>query len=180
MPIPALNIIAIQETVRNSGRSPSRPSGMRPYLLAATQITKMTNPDARTTNSQPRFSSTQASALPLVLPRFPGAMKPQATKARATTAATPKTTVSSVPVRPVSAGGWARAGCRSANDPTRRGPGSSPVWPGGAVGVLDMMCLAPRCGASPFTSVGRPSSRCSGRRSSSHRAACPAGNANRG
>jgi hypothetical protein len=30
MPIPALNIIATQDTVRNSGFSPSRPSGILP------------------------------------------------------------------------------------------------------------------------------------------------------
>jgi hypothetical protein len=30
MPMPALNIIAIQDEVRNSGASSSRPSGMRP------------------------------------------------------------------------------------------------------------------------------------------------------
>ena len=37
--MPALNIIAIHETVRNSGSSSSRPSGMRPYLLAASHRT---------------------------------------------------------------------------------------------------------------------------------------------
>jgi hypothetical protein len=37
--MPALNIMAIHETVRNSGASSSRPSGMRPYLLAASHRT---------------------------------------------------------------------------------------------------------------------------------------------
>ena len=39
MPMPALNIIATQDTVRNSGCSSSRPSGIRPYRPAASQIT---------------------------------------------------------------------------------------------------------------------------------------------
>jgi hypothetical protein len=37
--MPALNIIAIHEMVRNSGASSSRPSGMRPYLLVASHRT---------------------------------------------------------------------------------------------------------------------------------------------
>ena len=39
MPMPALNIIATQDTVLNSGSSSSRPSGIRPYRPAASQIT---------------------------------------------------------------------------------------------------------------------------------------------
>jgi hypothetical protein len=39
IPIPALNIIATQETVRNSGCSSSAPSGIRPYRPAASQST---------------------------------------------------------------------------------------------------------------------------------------------
>jgi hypothetical protein len=39
MPIPALNIMAIHDVVRNSGCSSSAPSGMRPYLLAASHST---------------------------------------------------------------------------------------------------------------------------------------------
>src|SRR3954447_16146524 len=68
MPMPALNIIAIHEMVRNSGRSSSRPSGIRPYLLAASQITYTTNADARSTNSQPRLPVIQPSAELLAVP----------------------------------------------------------------------------------------------------------------
>ncbi len=62
--MPALNIIAIQETVRNSGSSSSRPSGMLPNRLAASQITNTTNALAVVTNSQPVSAITQVSAVP--------------------------------------------------------------------------------------------------------------------
>ena len=51
--MPALNIIAIHETVRNSGASSSRPSGIRPYLLIASHSAKTTKPLAASTNAQP-------------------------------------------------------------------------------------------------------------------------------
>src|SRR3954454_8204295 len=111
--MPALNIIATQETVRNSGASSSRPSGIRPYLLAASHSTYSTKPEASVTNSQPRLASIQVSAVELALPRFVGAAKPQATKATATTAATPKTTRSSPPRSACGTGGSASAGCAS-------------------------------------------------------------------
>ncbi len=53
--MPALNIIAIQLTVVNSGFSPSFPSGTRPYLLAAIHSVKTTNDDAAMTNNQPMW-----------------------------------------------------------------------------------------------------------------------------
>ena len=59
--MPALNIIAIHETVRNSGSSSSRPSGMRPYRLNASHSEKNTNPVADRTNSQPTLASSQSS-----------------------------------------------------------------------------------------------------------------------
>ena len=61
--MPALNIIATQETVRNSGSSSSRPSGMSPNRLAASQMTNTTNALAVVTKSQPVSSRiTQVSA----------------------------------------------------------------------------------------------------------------------
>ena len=51
--MPAENIIATHETVRNSGSSSSRPSGMLPYLPSASQSTKTTKALAVVTNSQP-------------------------------------------------------------------------------------------------------------------------------
>ena len=61
--MPALNIIAIQETVLNSGSSSSPPSGMLPNRPAASQITKATKPEASTTNSQPMLCTVQSSAV---------------------------------------------------------------------------------------------------------------------
>src|SRR3712207_2558058 len=116
MPMPALNIIATQETVRNSGASSSRPRGIRPYLPAASQSTKRTKAEARSTNSQPRLVSTHSRAVALADPRPSGVAKPQATKARATTAETPKTTRSSDPPRSAGdGGGSATAGWASAD-----------------------------------------------------------------
>ena len=89
--MPALNIIAIQETVLNSGSSSSLPSGMLPKRPMASQITKTTNADARTTNIQPMFFTDQSRADPDALPRVLVLRKPHATNARAMTAETPKT-----------------------------------------------------------------------------------------
>jgi hypothetical protein len=57
--MPALNIIAIQETVLNSGSSSSLPSGMVPKRPAASQITKATKAEARVTTSQPMLVTVQ-------------------------------------------------------------------------------------------------------------------------
>src|SRR5919107_203910 len=111
MPIPALNIIAIHEMVRNSGRSSSRPSGMRPYLPAASQMTKITNADANSTNSQPRLPVIQPRTELLTVPRPVGVTKPQATKPSAITAATANSTRSTAQCRSaMQAGGSAMAG----------------------------------------------------------------------
>jgi hypothetical protein len=53
MPMPALNIIAIHDDVRNSGSSLSCPSGIRPYRLMARHTAKSTNPLAVSTKAQP-------------------------------------------------------------------------------------------------------------------------------
>ena len=71
--MPALNIIATHETVRNSGSSSSRPSGMSPKRLSASQITKTTNALEVSTKSQPVLSITHVSALPEAVARLLGA-----------------------------------------------------------------------------------------------------------
>ena len=90
--MPALNIIAIHDTVRNSGASSSRPSGIRPYLLIASQSAKTTKPLAARTKAQPPPvmtppSTAVATALSESVPSTPQAMN-----ARTSTAATPNTT----------------------------------------------------------------------------------------
>src|ERR687894_1140577 len=105
IPMPALNIIAIHEIVRNSGRSLSRPSGIRPYLPAASQITNTTKADASSTNSQPRLPVTQPRTEPLTVPRPVGVTKPQTTKPSAMTAATANRTLSTAQCRSATQGG---------------------------------------------------------------------------
>src|SRR5918997_6008603 len=117
IPMPALNIIAIHEMVRNSGRSWSRPSGIRPYLPAASQITNTTNADASSTNSQPRLPVIQPRREPLTVPRPVGVTKPQTTKPSAMTAATANRTRSTAACRSaMQAGGSAMAGCVPVTD----------------------------------------------------------------
>ena len=124
--MPALNIIAIHEIVRNSGCSSSRPSGMLPNLPRASQMTKTTKALEVSTKSQPVFSivharpDAEASARLLVL------VKPHTRKARLTTAVTPNTSLS----RPDSRGtlesiALSRAGCGSS---TGSGVGRSRGW----------------------------------------------------
>ena len=92
MPIPALNIMAIHDTVRNSGFSSSRPSGILPYLLIASHSANTTNPLAARTKAQPppvmiALSTAEATALSDDVPSTPQAMK-----ATMSPAATPNTT----------------------------------------------------------------------------------------
>ncbi|MCY1383205.1 hypothetical protein D9M69_713080 [compost metagenome] len=68
--MPALNIMATQETVRNSGASPSRPSGILPYRLAASQSTKMTKKVEVRTKNQPKWTITQLWAAEELLARL--------------------------------------------------------------------------------------------------------------
>lgn len=94
MPIPAENIIATQDTVRNSGSSPSAPSGMAPYLLTASHRLYTTNRLAVSTKSQPMFVVTQPRAALEALTRLSVSTKPQTRNATATPEVTPKTTQS--------------------------------------------------------------------------------------
>ena len=109
MPMPALNIIAIHETVENSGSSSSLPSGMSPKRPIASQITNNTKAEAVSTNSQPIVVTVQSSAEEETLPREPVSTKPQTRKASASAAVTPKTTRSRPELR-CSATGDSRAG----------------------------------------------------------------------
>src|SRR4051794_21214434 len=141
-PLPALNIIAIQEMVGDWGRSSSRPRGIRPDLPAASQMTKSTNAEASSTNSQPRLPVIQVRAEPLAVPSPVGLTKPQATKPSAMTAATANRTLSTAACRSATqAGGSAMAGWGTASD-------TSVAW---TVGCSD----APSAG--PFGDV-RPAS----------------------
>src|SRR3712207_3161160 len=105
MPIPALNIIAIHEMARNSGLSSSRPSGIRPYFPAASQITNTTNAEASSTNIQPRLPVIQPRTEPRTVPRPVGVAKPQATKPSAMAAATANRTLSTAQCRSATQGG---------------------------------------------------------------------------
>src|ERR671920_636686 len=119
IPMPALNIIAIHEMVRNSGRSSSRPSGIRPYLPAASQITNTTNADDSSTNSQPRLPVIQPSAELLAVPSPVGLTKPQTTKPSAMAAATANRTLSTAQCRSATQGGGsARAGWIPVTNPS--------------------------------------------------------------
>src|SRR5215213_6139693 len=108
MPIPALNIIAIQETVRNSGASSSRPSGIRP------------NPLTASTNAQPPAvmtppSTAVATALSESVPATPQTMN-----ARTRAAAIPKTQRSST--------GWWSSGVGVGSVGAASGTGSAEMW----------------------------------------------------
>ena len=91
MPIPALNIIATQDTVRNSGSSSSRPSGMLPNRPSAIHSTNRTKPEATNVNSQPAFVSTQPRASPDTVASPSVSTKPHVRNATAITAVIPKT-----------------------------------------------------------------------------------------
>ena len=110
--MPALNIIATQDTVRNSGSSPSLPRVMRPYLLIASQIAKITKAEADSTKAQPRLSMTQFSIDVETLLSDSVLLAPQTMNARVSSAVTPKTTrsVCGGPVRCGSPGRSARSG----------------------------------------------------------------------
>ncbi len=109
--MPALNIIATHEIVRNSGCSPSRPSGMLPYRLTASHSTNVTNALEVRTNSQPVFVMTQSSALVEAVLRELVLEMPQIMKATATAALTPNTILSRPPPSTASGTGTSRAGC---------------------------------------------------------------------
>src|SRR6476660_9502747 len=104
MPMPAENIIATHDDVRNSGASPSPPSGMLPYLLAASQMTKTTKPEATSEKSQPVLCTTKSRPADALVLRLSVLSAPQRTKAIATGAASSWFT-----------GGGSSAGCSASS-----------------------------------------------------------------
>ena len=113
MPMPALNIIATHEMVRNSGSSSSQPSGMLPNLPSASHSTNTTKPDAVSANSQPVLSMIQVSADPDALANVAVLTKPQTRNPSAMIAVMPNTTLSSPRLRVCSSSsiGTAKIGC---------------------------------------------------------------------
>jgi hypothetical protein len=87
MPIPALNIIAIQDAVRNSGLSSSLPSLIRPKRLKARMRAKARNAAVERTNTQPNVAITQLSTSSATVPTPYVSSTPQSTNAREMTAA---------------------------------------------------------------------------------------------
>src|SRR4051812_5035481 len=91
MPIPALNIIAIHELVRNSGRSSSWPRRMCPKREHARNATRIRKAAVESTNSQPRFFRTQSSTFPTTLASSSWNSTPTSTNATDSPAAIAKT-----------------------------------------------------------------------------------------
>ena len=75
--MPALNIIATQLTVLNSGFSSSRPSGIRPWRLNASQSANRTKQVAEMMNNQPRLLTTQFRIVDMVDSKLSGQIRPQ-------------------------------------------------------------------------------------------------------
>ena len=117
MPIPALNIIAIHETVRNSGASSSRPSGILPYLLTASHNAKMTNPLAARTNAQPPPVMTPPSTVEATALSDLELSTPHAMNATMRPAATPNTTRSNGKCC-ASPSSWSDGGSNGGTTPT--------------------------------------------------------------
>ncbi len=119
--MPALNIIATQDTVLNSGSSSSPPSGMLPNRPAPSQITNTTKAEATSTNSQPVLCTVHPSELLETEARLEVFRKPHSTNATASTAVTPNTTLSNRPLRSCagSGSGVCSAGCESVASPWR-------------------------------------------------------------
>src|SRR5690606_39539513 len=90
MPMPALNIMAIQDTVWNSGASPSLPSGTDPYRLKASHTAKITKPVAASTNAHPPLVTSQANPASAAAASVSVDSTPQPTKKTVMTAVTPK------------------------------------------------------------------------------------------
>ena len=89
--MPAANIIAIHEMVRNSGSSSLRPSLMGPKWLSAMTMTKATKIVLKSTKDQPSLSSTKPRVASATVENDSEPMVPHSTTASATTAATPVT-----------------------------------------------------------------------------------------
>ena len=84
--MPALNIIATHELVRNSGCSSSLPSRSLPKRESPRKAAKSRKLSVESTNSQPKFSITQLRTESAVLPRPSVSSTPQRTNATTTAA----------------------------------------------------------------------------------------------
>ncbi len=102
--MPALNIMATQETVLNSGSSPSWPRVIFPYRLMASQSAKTTKPVAVSMKNQPPLCIRPLSMSVETFSSESVATPPQTTKARVRTAVTPNTTRSVCGDRPAGSG----------------------------------------------------------------------------
>ncbi|MDT4810159.1 hypothetical protein D3C84_499280 [compost metagenome] len=96
MPMPTLNIIAIHDEVLNSGRSSSLPSLIRPKRLKARNSAKPRKDAVERTKLQPNQSMMVSSNACAVVAMVSGQSAPQVTTAAEITAATQKTTLSTV------------------------------------------------------------------------------------
>ncbi|GAA4893989.1 hypothetical protein GCM10023237_10320 [Streptomyces coeruleoprunus] len=85
--MPALNIIAIQARLPNSGSASSRPSRISPNLLKAITRHSTRKVSAATTKSQPKLSRTQDRPVEDALSKE--SLPSQAHRTTAATAATP-------------------------------------------------------------------------------------------
>jgi hypothetical protein len=142
MPIPALNIIATHETVRNSGFSPSRPSGIFPYRLTASHSANTTKPLAASTNAHPPAFMTPASTAAATALSVWVASVPQTMNATTSAAATPKTHQST---------GW-RCSAEPSWEAVSAGEGSLPPGVSRLLGVSEMVILCGPDGRSlPLT-----------------------------
>ena len=92
--MPTLNIMAIQDGVRNSGFSSSRPSLILPKRLAARNTEKPRKNAVETTKLQPNQSMILPSTAPATVESPSGARQPHATKASTVPADMPNTAVS--------------------------------------------------------------------------------------
>src|SRR5215204_1421774 len=134
IPMPALNIIATQQMVLNSGFSPSAPNLIRPNLLNASHSANKTKPVAEKMNSQPRFVTTALRIDDITDLKPAGRTSPHVRMAATIAAVTPNTTGSDAARRvtpvgpttcdplirgdPSTVGGLAVLGGVASSDPT--------------------------------------------------------------
>ena len=114
--MPAANIMAIHEEVRNSGASSAPPSLMVPNLEKATKRMKATKTVPKRMKAQPKFSSSPVRAVEARSAKDPGEARPQATTASAMSPAG-RATAQSMPLGGSSSstsGAWVSSGTGTA------------------------------------------------------------------
>ena len=125
--MPALNIMAIQASVSNSGSSSSAPSRIRPNRVAAITTASTRNASAATTKNQPKVPTVQARPDSPKRASEPLASTPHSTTATTPATPTPSTTRSTgwvagrCPIRPVMPSSWADRPYRRAGTPQDAG-----------------------------------------------------------